>query len=244
MRATAFLGLCLLLTGCATGFNRQAIEQRLANQPLIVNDSEIQAALDRRPQLRFPIKLAIHLAAESYHPDALPRMGYRGPWTADWRWTMQDRERIDQWAEPLRKAGVIADLYVMSEMISTSDDVKNVRLAAAQHGADAVLFIKGVSQVDSYVDGSSVLNLLFLPGYVVPSSHLDALFMMRGAMWDVGNECLYLSVDAEGEAKSRAPTFRVKEGKATESAKGAALDSFGEELQKRMLALKGTAPAQ
>jgi hypothetical protein len=155
---------------------------------------------------------------------------------------MEDRERIETWAEPLRKAGIVADMYVMSEMISTKSDLDSIRLAAAKHGADVVLLVKGVAQEDSYVDGSSILNLLVLPGYVVPSSHRDVLFMMRGAMWDVGNECLYLSADAESEVRTRAPTFRVTEGEAVEEAKGEALDSFGRELQKRLFALKGLAP--
>ena len=179
--------------------------------------------------------------AESYHPVHFRGMSIGGSTAqpADWRWTMEDRERIDKWVAPLREAGVVADMYVMSPMVSTKDDLESVRIAAAKHGADAVLLVKAVSQTDSYVDGSSALNLLVLPGFVVPSSHRDALLMMRGAMWDVGNEYLYLSVDAEGEAKTSAPTFRVKEGEALAKAKALAIDSFGKELQKRLLALKG-----
>ena len=248
MRMGIVLGLSLLLTGCATGFNRQAIQQRLADQPAVVDDAEIQAALDRKPQLRFPIKLAIHLTAETYYPGlrAAPRTP---PWapdgtpSADWRWTVKDREMIDQWAQPLREAGIVSDLYVMSEMISTTGDPRSIRLAAAKHGADAVLPIKGVSQADSYVDGTAICNLLIIPGYVVPSSHRDVLLLLRGAMWDVGNQCLYLSVDAEGEAKTRAPTFRIKDDAGMDEAKQVALAGFGDELQKRLQALKGTAPA-
>jgi hypothetical protein len=240
MRTVAILGLALLLTGCATGFNRQAVAQCLDGPPRVVEGEGIREALDRKPQLRFPITIAVHLVAESYRPVYYGRtlVGDAKLQPADWRWTMQDREQIDKWVDPLRKGGVITDLYVMSEMISTKDDLESARLAAAKHGADAVMLVKGVSQVDKYVDPSSILNLLVLPGYVIPSSHRDALFMMRAAMWDVGNECLYLSVDAEGEAKTRAPTFRVKEGEALEQAKSEALDGFGKELQKRLLALK------
>ncbi len=245
MRNALIAGFALLLTGCATGFNRQAIEQRLADQPIEVTDADIRAVLNRNAQLRFPIKVAVHLVAETYHPrygggPVRPDMRF----APDWRWTTADRERIAQWAEPLREAGVVADLYVMSEMVSASGDLKSIRLAAAKHGADVVLLVKGVSQLDSYVNAASVFNLLILPGYVVPASHRDALLLLRGGMWDVGNECLYLSVDAEGEAKTTGPTFLIKDEDARDAAKLAALDSFGAELQKRLLALKGETPGK
>jgi hypothetical protein len=79
MRIPAILGAALFLTGCATGFNRQGIEQRLAGQAFVVDSESIQEALDRKPQLRFPIRVAVHLVAESYHPTFY----YRGVPLAD-----------------------------------------------------------------------------------------------------------------------------------------------------------------
>lgn len=101
-----------------------------------------------------------------------------------------------------RENGIVSEMYVMSEMIATSEDLKSIRLAAAKHGADAVLLVKGVAQVDNYVNAGAIFNLLIIPGFVVPASHSDALLMVRGAMWDVGNEFLYVSVDAEGERQN------------------------------------------
>jgi hypothetical protein len=111
----------------------------------------------------------------------------------------------------------------------------------AKHGADAVLVIKGVAEVDRYVNPSAILNLLILPGYFVPASHRDALFMMRAAIWDVANEFLYLSVDAEGEVRMKGPAFRIRDSDAIDSAKSLALESFGKEFLKRMHALKDAA---
>ena len=232
----ALAGL-IFLTGCATGFNRQGIQQRLDDQPIEVTDAAIKAALEKKSQIRFPIKLAVHMVSETYLPD------YQGPYRYrpnDWRWSVAEKEVVDQWAETLRENGIISEMFVMSEMIATSEDLKSIRLAAAKHGADAVLLVKGVAQVDNYVNASAIFNLLILPGFVVPASHSDVLLMVRGAMWDVGNEFLYLSVDAEGEGKIKGPTFLIKEDEAIEVAKKESLKNFGKEFVKRMKALKNS----
>ncbi len=230
--------LALVVAGCATGFHRQALQQRLEGQPLEVSDEEIRAALEKKPQIRFPINLAVHLIADTVPSGNDVRLW--GP-TAGWRWSQVDVERIEQWAQSLRQAGIVSNMFVMSQLVSAGNDPRSVRLAGAKHGADAVLVIKGVAEVDRYVNPSAILNLLILPGYFVPASHRDALFMMRAAIWDVANEFLYLSVDAEGEARMKGPTFRIRDSDAIDSAKSLALESFGKEFLKRMHALKDAA---
>lgn len=233
--------LALLVAGCASGFHRQALQQRLEGQPLNVSDEEIRAALEKKPQIRFPINLAVHLIADTVlSSNDVPLWDPRGP-TVGWRWSQADVERIEQWAESLRQAGIVSNMFVMSQLVSAGNDARSARLAGAKHGADAVLVIKGVAEVDRYVNPSAILNLLILPGFFVPASHRDALFMMRAAMWDVANEFLYLSVDAEGEARMKGPTLRIRDSDAIDSAKSLALQSFEKEFLKRMHALKDAA---
>ena len=228
--------LALVLSGCATGFNRQAVQERLEGQALEINDADIKLALEKKSQIRFPIKVAVQMTAETY-PYKRPELD--GSDTDQWRWTVKDKEQIEVWAKDLIEAGIVSDMFVMSDVISQGSDVKSMRLAAAKHGADAVLLIKGVAQVDDYLNPAGILNLLIVPGFFVSGSNKDVLLMMKGAMWDVGNEFLYLSVDAEAEVKNKGPTFRFKENDAIDKAKGKALASFGKELKKRMKALKG-----
>ena len=52
----------------------------------------------------------------------------------------------------LRQAGVVSDMFVMSEMVSNGHDPEKIRLAAAKHGADAVLV--GTSLVAGAAEGS------------------------------------------------------------------------------------------
>lgn len=237
MKKIIAVALLVLLYGCAAGFDRGAIQQRLAGQSIEVTDSDIQAALEKKSQLRFPMKLAVHLKSVSYHPWHYSST-YVEP-APDWRWTVKDREKIESWAAGLKDSGIVSDIFVLSNVTVTGTDLKAIRLAAAKHGADAVLTIEGVSQVDSYVNALSIFNILILPGWFLPASHRDALIVIRGAMWDVGNEYLYLTVESEGKGETMGPTFKVESEPAIEEAKKAAFSDFEAALITRLKSLKG-----
>lgn len=223
-----------MAAGCA-GFDRGALEERLAGQPVTVTDEEIAEALKLKPQLRFPIKVGVLLLADSYRPDP------RRPPPPDevWRWKVADREKLASLTDDLKARGIVSDIFVISESVVSGTDLRGARLAAAKHGADAVMVLRGISQVDSYNNPLWLLNVLIVPGWVLPGSHRDALLMLQGAMYDVGNGYLYLTVDAEGEGKTVRPTFRARNEEAIEKAKERALGEFGKEFAKRLRSLKG-----
>jgi hypothetical protein len=85
MRAVQVLLPCVL-AGCASGFDRGAIAERLEGQARVVNDAAVLHALQVRPQLRFPIKVAVFLAAESGAPAGSHRTG--GPEDPGWKWSV------------------------------------------------------------------------------------------------------------------------------------------------------------
>ncbi|HEY8241376.1 MAG TPA: hypothetical protein VIH35_08015, partial [Kiritimatiellia bacterium] len=138
MRRWCFVLACLALAGCSTGFNRAGIQQRLEGQVVVIDDAEIRQALEKKPQVRFPMRVAVYMAAEAY--DKRSHGSYRDE-SEPWRWTMADKEKLDALAKPLRDAGLVSDLFVMSDMLVTGQDLRSLRLAAAQHGADALLLI-------------------------------------------------------------------------------------------------------
>jgi hypothetical protein len=235
MKITTTLLLALLVAGCATGFDRTAVREMLADKQTEASEEAIRKELSKRPPLRFPIKVAVHMTAENYRREH--RGGKLTP-ADNWRWTVEDRDLIESWAEKLRQAGVVSDMFVMSEMVSNGHDLEKIRLAAAKHGADAVLVVRGVVQVDRYVNPLSALNVFIVPGWFAYGSHRDALVVLKGAMWDLRHDFLYLSVDAEGEGAVRAPTFVIDSADAIEPAKEQALEAFGQELVRRMTNLK------
>ena len=100
----------LTLSGCATGFDRGALRERLASEPLQVTEQDIKAALELKPQLRFPFKLGVYLQAESRGPSYGYPSGLR---PGEWRWTEADKSEILSWRKPLTKEGIVSDMFLI-----------------------------------------------------------------------------------------------------------------------------------
>src|SRR5262249_301621 len=130
--------------------------------------------------------------------------------------------------------------FIMSGMFTNGSSMKELRLAAAQHGADALLVLKGAYQTDSYANPAAVLNLTIVGGYVIPASHRDTLFIVQVGLVDVRDGFLYPSHESEGEGSIVRPTFIIEEKDAVEQAKKKAIDAFGPELIRRVRHLVGS----
>jgi hypothetical protein len=214
--------LPVLLCGCTHGFDRDALRERLNDGTLQSPDAAIAEARGLKPQLRFPCRIAVYLK---------PANG------RDWHWTPEDRAAMDLWAATLKKEGIAADVFPLPEMLSGKGEVKDLRLAAAQCGADALFVIHAAAQTDSYKNFAAVFNLTIVGGYVVPASHKDTLFAIEGVLFDVENGYIYTGVQAEGVGKILRPTFVIDEKDSVALAKTKAVAQFGDELLNRMRAL-------
>jgi hypothetical protein len=224
----AVLGLSLLVaSGCATGFDRGALQERLQRESIAGSgaeqqDKEIQEVRALKPQLKFPCRLAIYL---------------KPPNGSDWRWTAQDKEILNSSAKILQQEGIASTIIPMGGMFAKDGDLKHLRMEAARTGADALLVIQGVQQTDSYLNPAAVLNLTIVGGFVIPASHRDTLFLIEGVLVDVGNGCLYASVESEGVGKIVRPTFLVDDKDAINRAKMKALEALGPELVRHIRSL-------
>lgn len=219
-RRFGLIFLPLVLTGCfARGFDRAELYSRLkADQgQLEVNDTEIAKVQSLKPQLALPCRVAVYLP---------PRVGGHA--------RSKEKEFIDSWAATLRKEGIVSDMFLMSDMFTTGTSLKELRLAAARHGANLLLILQGESDVDTYKNPAAIFNLTIVGGFLVPASHCDALVALQGALVDVGNGFLYASIDAEGEGSVVRPTFLIEDRPAVDRATEKALASFGSEFLRRM----------
>jgi hypothetical protein len=218
MRSVAILLLStLVLSGCAHDYQHAGLRARLQDEGLQVVDEEICNALAMKPQLTFPCRIAVHLAPGR-----------------DWRWTAQDKALMEQWAIALREEGIASDVFLMSDMFVTGISLKDLRVAAARHGADALFVIQGKAEVEKRLNAAAVFNVTGIGGYLVPASHREALFTMQGGLLDVGNSFLYASVESEGEAALMRPTFLIEDKDAITKAKDQALARFGPALLQRL----------
>ena len=222
-----WLALALGLSGCLTsrGFNRNLLETQLNEGSAKITEDEIKHIKTLEAQLHFPCRIAVALKRGS----------------SCWRWTPKDRQCMEAWSDALRKEGIASDVIYMSTMFSQGDNLQELRAAAAKHGADALLVLKGAAVTDSYMNPAALFNVTVVGGFVVPGSHRDALFVMEGGLVDVNNGFLYASMEAEGEGHTLAPTFIIEERDAIERAKHEALVAFGPELMRRLRGLRADA---
>ncbi len=227
MSFSAAIVIALAIAGCKTssGFDRGPIRERPAGErPRFgPNDGDIAQVLAARPQVRFPMRVAVLLGSADGKPTT---------------WTVGDEAAIGAWAEPLRSRGIVSDIFVVPEGLKSGSTLHDARLAAARCGADAVLILDGDSRVDCRVNPLALLNILVLPGWFVPASHRDAKVTLRAVLFDVANEYVYLAAASEGEGSIVRPTFRVRSEEALQLAREKALAGLGLELDRRLAGLK------
>jgi hypothetical protein len=213
----------LLLTACASshGFHRDEIHATLVGAKPETDDAEIAKAFAQRPQLPKPFRIGVYFR----EPEA--KEG-----TPLWRWTAQDKEKVLTGARKLQDAHEVSQVFELASSLTRSGDMRSLRLAAAKHGADALLIVSGTNETDSYNNKLAWTYVGLLPALFVHGNETDVLFVTRATLWDVRNEYLYLSAEAEGERKESTSVAGLDEKKVVLAAKDESLAKLHEELEK------------
>ena len=180
--------------------------------------------LDLKPQLPNRFKLAL------YFSQSRPWNYYRN----NWNWLGEDKDTLLEIKYDLVLQNIVSDLFVLNQTIVEGEDLRSIRLAAARAGADAVIVVNGVSDVDRYNNFLGATYVLLVTPFFMPGTEIDALFMTSATMWDVRNEYLYLSVEAEGMANEIYPAFFIEETRAIKEAKTIAVNALKQELLARL----------
>lgn len=225
MRNLFALLLVLMVTACASsrGFDREALRGQIFDQKQ-VTEEDIQSGLELRPHLPSPFRLAIYFTSSS----TSRRYG------STWSWLDEDKDRFLAIGAELKNKRIISDAFVISDHIVEGSDTKSIRLAAARAGADAVLVVNGVGDIDRYNNALGYTYILLITPFFIPGTQADGLFMANASLWDVRNQYLYLSVEGEGIAKEIKPVLFIDEKKIMKSAKTAALTALKAELSSRL----------
>lgn len=228
--------LVIILTGCAAskGFDRGALRGSFGQ---ITTDQDIQAVLALKPQLPSPFKVAVYLNSISMNNQR--RL-----------WTEADKNALLVYVDQLKNAGIVSEVYLISDDVAQpnnpaifphsqnrANSLKELRLAAARYGADAVLTIIDVSSVDRYNNAAAFLYWTIIGAYVAPGTHSDALVMIKSSLWDVRNEYLYATEEAEGIVQRIGPALLLDDMKSINQAKQVAITEFGKKFTERLIRL-------
>jgi len=231
MKVVILLVASMILGACSTssGFNRGELRSEIST-PVQITEESIKKALEAKPQLPEPFKLGIY-----FEPPKQPEYYYS--YRPNWEWRIEDKKLIESAAEELIKSGAISEIAILNSSIVEGEGNAAIRLAAARSGVDAVIIVSGVSDVDHYNNVLGVTYILIVTGAFIPGTVLDGLFMVNASMWDVRNEFLYMSAEAESMASETRPAFFIEEERVIENAKKSALVALKEELQSQFKGL-------
>ncbi len=225
---TAFWGLllCIASLGCASsqGFNRGQLRDTISQTPVIDN-AEIAAALAKKPQLPKPFRIAVHFRE--------PQSGHQ------WRWQEANRKEIYRLEEKLKVSGEVSAVFPLAGDLVIGDRVEDLRMAAAQQGADALLVVSGTSAVDRYTGKFGWTYAALVTTLFVPASTYDALFMTRASLWDVRNGFLYMTAEAEDTKSHTAPLAWIEEKPLIDKSKDSAIGLLAAEIGRQIEGLLG-----
>lgn len=173
----------LLLAGCATGLQRDALEARLGGGYPPPPAPEAKA-------MAVPAKLAVLLqferrGAAAFAPDA--RLG----------WSRRDKATLVEYLRDGERLKALSEFVFLPE--ETPADPAAVAAAARSQGADAVLVLRAAMDVDRYCNPAVLLDLTLIGAIWFPSSHRDVMVVVRADIFDLreGGGLVWTATDEE-----------------------------------------------
>lgn len=222
-RYLIFINLFLLMTACATsphGFDRGALKKQIAHKSAEYSDAEIQNIMNKKPNLPASFKIAVYFS----NPQS-------NSYAKKWRWTEEDHNNVFAKLKKLEATKHISDIFRIVDGIGDTNNLRGLRTTAARHGADALLIISGVSDIDKYINDLGITYALLLPMLFVPGSEADSLFISTASLWDVRNEYLYFSTEAESlENRSYVAAFGNRDQKVISKIKTKSLAKLSQRI--------------
>jgi rhombotail lipoprotein len=233
MKLGAILFAGVATVGCSTGFNRLQMEKELQGEQRIVFDDEDVLKVEQlRPQIQFPIRMAVVPPAR-----VSPRYWQEGS-------AKGEHDELMALGDQLKKEGIVSSFTVIPHILLQGSDhsMKAIRLAAARMGADVVLILRSVTDVDSSMNPLSVLNMTIVGLWLVPGHHAEALTMVEGMVIDNRNQFLYFAGSAEGSGSTVGPALVIDPKDAVGESRRNAMKAFGEILVKEARQAKTEMP--
>ncbi len=227
--ATAALAaLALGLSACASsqGFHRESLRdptQGGATQQPTVDSEAIAKSLAKRPQLPKPFRVAVHFKSTPRHSEL--------------RWKETDRELFRRLADKLAPSDEISAIFPLAKALVRTEELEDLRLAAADQGADALMVISANSDIERVANNLSWTYLALVTALFVPGTTSEALVLSQASLWDVRNGFLYMSAESEHTESETAPLALLDDRELVEKSKRLSLEKLSQEIESQMRGL-------
>ncbi len=220
-----------MLAGCASSqeFDRDAMRAmfwREDTQTVAHQSPEMEIENSSPPT---PFRLALYFVENDFPP----RLNIR---KAEWIGT--DKDVLANSLAPLKREGIAADIFLLTDSAIRGHDIREIRNAAARYGADAVLIIQGIGAVDRSNNAYAALYVTVVGAYVAPGTVGESLFLIESDLWDTRVERLYATQRAEGHAQVEAAAMKLDDRAMHDLAKKSALADLGRTVSDELIRLK------
>lgn len=230
MRIVLFMVFLMLAVGvgCSSQrYMREDFQKKIGLVSPHYDEHNIQKIFEKKVNLPKPFTIAVYFKSP-------PQTDGGGTW----RWTLKDKTKF---VEKMREAvspEVVSNIFIMENNANNSADLKDLRLSAAQYGADAMMVVQGVTDTHRTRTPWASSYVLVLPALFVNGNQVQTYFNMQASLWDVRNEMLYLTMSSEGDDLEKYPAALWKEDAVyMEKTKQMALSNMVQDMQKNLSAL-------
>lgn len=191
------LVLVFFLFGCASKETRQVniaekVFDLIKDYQKSFGEKETIALMDDRKQLDRPVRMAVYFTHTAKNREL----------SKNFNWTFEEKEKF---IDALDKSPKISRVFELIRINGTDEDIRSLRLMAAQQGADTLLIVQGAYDVETNLNASALSYLLVLPVFFVKGNDVKGIFVAQALLWDVKTPIVHLGVQGEGVDVEKRP---------------------------------------
>lgn len=198
--ATLFIVVSLgLLSGCTArgkGFLGNRSPYADSNTVQYTNQ-EILELYSINPQLPKPLSLGVYF--KDYPHYAANASLHR-------EWQKDDIQQVLDYGNSLVEEGLLSEVvYISHSFTEGKDDLYTLRTVAARHNVDALLVFDAQFEEQHDTNNWALTYPLLLPMLFAPGTETESHLIVNAKVWDVRNEYLYATMEAEATSTKSHP---------------------------------------
>ncbi len=218
--------ILILIVSCASRQDRQStiaekVFDLIEDYQKSFGEKQALALLDERKPLEGPVRIAVYFTRTLKNREI----------ARNFNWTYTEK---DQFINDLDKSPNISRVFELIRPRGIDEDIRSLRLLAAQQGADTLLMIQGAYDLATDLNASAISYLLVLPVFFVKGNDVKGTFISQALLWDVKSPVVHLGIQSEGKDEERRPiAFRNPEA-IIEEARGESLEILSKKISSEL----------